>query len=179
VTCNWCDERFERYLDGELSATERRRLVGHTTACERCRSLLDELRVVDALLLTPRTVEPAANFTDRTMAELRALPPPRAPRSPLPAYLVCYVVGAWSLLAAGFLLHPHTMQRLGATLLAVMLTVVVAVGGVLHVAAHLGDRGDLTSWTTVAGGVVLLDLALAVALVAALRFAVPRLTERR
>ncbi len=178
MTCSWCDERFERYLDGDLPATERGRLIEHTRACERCGPLLEELRVVDALLSAPHPVEPAANFTAATMAELRALPPPHAPRSPLPAYLVCYIVGAWSLIAAGFVLNPHTMHRFGTTWLAVTRTSVVAIGGVLHVAAHLGDRGELSSWTTVAGGVVLLDLTLVVALVAAARFA-PRLTERR
>jgi predicted anti-sigma-YlaC factor YlaD len=179
VTCSWSEERFERFLDGDLMPAERTRLVAHVDACDPCRSLLEELRVVDALLLRPRAIEPEPNFTCKTMAEVRALPLPAARRGRLPAYLVCYLVAAWLLIGAGFLLAPQTMHALGETSLDVARTVAVALGGVWHVAIHLGDRGELTSWTTFAGGIVLVDAMLVVAIVASARIAAPWLAERQ
>jgi anti-sigma factor RsiW len=178
VTCSWSEERFERYLDDDLTAAERTRLLAHLDACDGCRSLLDELRVVDGLLLQPRPIEPPVDFTAATMADVRALPPPQPPRSPLPAYLTCYVIGAWALIGAGFVLANGAMLAFGRTLGHVAQTIVVAVGGLAHVASHLGDRGDLSSWTTFAGGVVIADLVLLLALVAARRYAAPWLAQR-
>jgi len=178
VTCSWCEERFARLLDDELPAAERTRLLTHVDACDACRSLLEELRVVDALLLRPRAIEPGAAFTDATMSELRALPPPSPPRSRVPAYLTCYVVGAWCLIAAGFVLARHRMLTLGEALRDVAQTLLVALGGVLHVAAHLGDRGDLSSWGALAGGVVAIDVALLLTLVAARRYGAPWFAQR-
>ena len=40
--------------------------------------MLDELRVVDALIAAPRHVELPENFTFATMAEVRSLPRPHA-----------------------------------------------------------------------------------------------------
>ncbi len=179
VTCSWCEERFERFLDGEVSPVERERFLAHTEGCAGCRSLLEELRVVDGLLLAPHAVEPAPDFTRTTMADIRAMPPPSVPPSPLPAYLVCYVVAAWSLIGAGFVLDPHAMRAFGETSLGVGRTVVVAFGGVLHVAMYLGDHGALSSWTAVAVGVVIVDATLAGVLVTAVRFGALRQTERQ
>ncbi len=179
MTCNWCEERFERHLDGELRADERARLIAHVDACAGCRSLLDELRVVDGLLLRPRAIEPPPDFTSATMADIRALPPPAAPGSRLPAYLACYVTGAWALVAAGFLLARHTMLTYGHAIGTIAQTIVVALGGVFHVATHLGDRGDLGTWTTFAGGIVIVDLLLLFALVGARRYARPWFAARQ
>jgi anti-sigma factor RsiW len=179
VTCSWSEERFERFLDGELGPAERAHFVAHVDACDPCRSLLEELRVVDALLLQPRAIDPAPNFTFKTMAEVRALPQPAARRDRLPAYLVCYVVAAWLLIGAGFVLAPQTMHALSETALDVARTVAVALGGVWHVAIHLGDRGELASWTTFAGGIVLVDLMLVIAIVASARVAAPWLAQRQ
>jgi predicted anti-sigma-YlaC factor YlaD len=179
VTCGWCEERFERFLDGDLDRTDHARLIAHVDACADCRSLLEELRVVDALLLQPRAIEPEPNFTFKTMADVRTLPPPAAAPSQLPAYLVCYVVATWLLIGAGFVLASHTMHAFGETALDVARTVVVAFGGVLHVASHLGDRGELSSWSTVAGEIVIVDLMLVAVLVAGARFAAPWLAERQ
>ena len=178
MICSWCEERFERFLDGEVTPADRARVLAHVDTCENCRSLLAELRVVDALLQRPRAAEPAPNFTHATMATIRDMPPPRARPSPVPAYLVCYVIAAWALIAAGFVLDPYTMHALSDTSLDVARTSLVAIGGVLHVVMHLGVRGELSSWTTLAGGVVLVELTLAAILIAAARYAVPRWAER-
>ncbi len=179
MTCSWSEERFERYLDGELDPAERAAFAAHIDACDACRSLLDELRVVDGLLLQPRTIEPAPDFTAATMADVRALPPPRGPASQLPAYLVCYVVAAWSLIGAGLLLNPRAMAAFVTALRAVASTIVVALGGVAHVANHLGDRGEYGAWSAFAGTVVTVDVMLVLALLGARFVAVPWLAQRQ
>ena len=178
MTCSWCEERFERFLDGVLSDGERARLLGHVDRCEQCRGLLEELRVVDALLLEPRTVELPSNFTFATMSDVRAMPLPRARRAPIAASLVAYIVGAWSLAGAAFLIAPDAVLTFGKNTLVVSGTVLAASAGLGHVFARLGDRGDMSSWTTVAGGVVIADGLVLVAVAAAFRALRPRNARR-
>lgn len=175
MTCSWCEERFERFLDGQLSPRERARLLAHVDGCDACRGLLEELRVVDALLLAPRTVELPENFTCATMADVRAMPAPCPLRTPLAASLIAYVVAAWSLVLAALLIAPSAVLGAGRSALAVAGTVCAALGGVQHAIVQLGEHGDVSSWTTVAGGVVIADGIVLVAAVAILR---PRIAER-
>jgi hypothetical protein len=51
-------------------------------------------------------------------------------------------------------------------------------GAMGRMLAHIAGRGDLMSWTTVAGGIVLADALALVVLIAAVRFARPRLASR-
>ena len=178
MTCNWCEERFERLLDGLVAGAERERLLTHVDGCAACRGLLDELRVVDALLLEPRAVDLPANFTFATMAEVRALPEPRADRAPILAWLVSFIVTAWSLIGTEFVLAPKTMIAAGETSLDIARDVLSALGGIGHVFGRLVSHGDLSSLFTVAGSVVIADGLVLVAIVAALRFARPRIAER-
>ena len=178
MNCDQCRERFERFLDGRVTAVERARMAAHVDACAACRGLLEELRVVDALLRDPRAIELPADFTAATMAGVHALTPPPARRVPLAASLVSYVVAAWSLAGAAFLISPAGVLSAGKTSLAVANTVLVAVAGIGHVVVHLGDRGDVRSWTTLAGGVAIADGLLLAAIGAALRAARPRIVER-
>lgn len=175
MTCSWCEERFERYIDGLLNDGERARLRLHVDGCTSCNGLLEELRVVDALLLEPRTVELPADFTSATMADVRemALPCPR--HAPITASLVAYIVGAWALAAAAFLIAPDVVLSAGAKAVAVSGTVLAAIAGLGHTFAQLGNHGDMSSWMTVAGGVVIVDGLVLVAVAVALR---PRIAER-
>jgi anti-sigma factor RsiW len=178
VHCSWSEERFERFLDGLLTPGENARLRRHVDACASCYGLLEELRVVDALLLAPRAVELPADFTGATLDRMRAMSAPSAPRLPIAASLVSYMVGAWSLIGAAFLISPTTVLAAGETALDGAKTVLVAAGGLGHVAAHLGDRFVPSTWPTVAGTVAVTDGLLLVALGAALRAARPRIVER-
>jgi hypothetical protein len=178
VTCSWCEERFERFLDGALSAGERARLLAHVDGCDACRGLLEELRVVDALLLAPRAIELPANFTVTTMADVRALPPPAVRRAPIAATLIAYTVAAWSLAGAAVLIAPTAVLHAGHNALILATRLLAALGGVQHSLAHLGERGIASSWTTVAGGVILADALVLVAVAAALRAGRPRIAGR-
>jgi len=95
MRCSSFEPYFDAYVEGELSPVLRARIAQHVATCESCRSLLEEFRVIDALLLAPRQLEPQPNFTFKVMAEVRSLPRPHAHRSaPLPI-LAAYVVFAW------------------------------------------------------------------------------------
>ncbi len=178
MICSWCEERFERFIDGELSDGERARLLAHVDTCDACRGLLEELRVVDALLLTPRAIELPENFTVATMADVKALPHPCPLRTPLAATLIAYVVGAWSLLGAAALIAPQHVIAACQSIFAVAGTVMAAFGGLWHTFVHLGDRSGLGSVTTLAGGALLADGIVLVAGVLLLRAARPLIAER-
>jgi anti-sigma factor RsiW len=177
VNCSSSEALFERFLDGELSPRERASMLAHVDRCTPCRGLLEELRVVDALLMTPRDVRLAPNFTFATMAEVRAIRQPQTRRSPLLAYLVSYIVAAWLVVAAEFVMAPQTMRVLAVTSLSLIASFMDAFGGVSHVLARLSGR-DGTPVGAVIGGVLLLDVTLAVILGATLVYVRPRLAER-
>jgi len=178
VTCSWCEERFERYVDGACTDAERARLLDHVDGCAPCRGLLEELRVVDALLLGPRTIELPADFTRATMADVHALPLPQTPRRPVLAWLVSFIVGSWCLIGAASLIAPSTVLGTIQTALSVARELGMMFGAFGRMLAHLASRGELTSWSTVAGGIVLADVLALVVLIAAVRFARPRLASR-
>ncbi len=178
MNCCWCEERFERLLDGLLTAAETARLRAHVDACDPCRGLLEELRVVDALLLEPRAVDLPANFTFATMADVRALPQPHVAPPPVAACLASYLVAAWSLTGAAFLIAPSAVRAAGETARDGAATVLVALGALCHVAVHIGDRASAGSWTLAAGIAVADGLLLAGVAVTAVRLARPRSTQR-
>jgi anti-sigma factor RsiW len=95
--CPASENLFDGLLDGTLSVLQRHHVETHLAQCARCTSVLEELRVIDALLLTPRLLEPVPNFTQKTMAEIRTLPPPKpaAPRLPLWAAAAFYLFASW------------------------------------------------------------------------------------
>lgn len=94
--CSSSDPALDEFLDGTLSPVRRARLVAHLTTCDACADLLAELRVVDALLLSPRQLEPAPNFSFKVMADVRSMPAPHVARSRPLAVLATYVVFAWA-----------------------------------------------------------------------------------
>jgi anti-sigma factor RsiW len=178
VTCSWCEERFERFVDGACTDAERVRVLAHVDTCDACSGLLEELRVVDGLLLGPRAIELPADFTHATMADVRALPPPQAPRRPLLAWLISFMAGAWCLIGAASLIAPKTVLGTLQTAVSVARELGEMLGAMGRMLVHLASRGDLTSWTTVAGGIVLADVLALALLIAVARFARPRLMSR-
>jgi hypothetical protein len=178
VTCSWCEERFERFLDGHVSDAERARLLGHVDSCAPCSGLLEELRVVDGLLIEARTIELPPDFTSATMAEVHALPEPAACPQPVVAWLVSFLVAAWCLIGAASLIMPAAVLTFATGALNIARDVLFAFGGVGRVIAHLPGRANPGSWTVAAGSVVVADALVLVALVAAVRILQPRIAER-
>ena len=177
MNCSSAEELFERFLDGDVSAQERGRVLAHVDACAGCCSILEELRVVDALLLEPRRVELAPNFTFATMAEARALADPASYRAPVRAYVVSYIVAAWMIAGAALVLAPAMMHALGGTVIDVARSVADAVGGLgAAVSRALGHGGSTI--TAILAALLALDVMLVVGFGAALKYVQPRLAER-
>ncbi|HMD02068.1 MAG TPA: zf-HC2 domain-containing protein, partial [Candidatus Baltobacteraceae bacterium] len=82
MRCSSFEPLLDDFVDGTLDSKNRNHVATHLEGCESCSALLRELRVIDALLLTPRLLEPAQNFTFKAMADVRAIPQPHAHRLP-------------------------------------------------------------------------------------------------
>jgi anti-sigma factor RsiW len=175
VSCNSSEDLFEAYLDGTLVPAQRARLLTHLAGCGACKGTLDELRVVDALIASPRHVELPANFTFATMAEVRSLPRPHVSTVPVYAYLVSYLVAAWLLIGAGFLFAATTMRAFGETALDASASVARVFGIVGHAGARIAD--DFGSLGTLLGAAIVLDVAVVLALVVGFTVVRPRLAE--
>jgi len=177
VNCTSAERAFEGFLDGTLVARERSAVLAHVDGCDPCRGLLEELRVVDALLLAPREIRLAENFTFATMAEVRAQPRPQRPKSRAGAFAVAYLAAAWMLIGAIALLAPHTMHVLGAAAFAFSRTVVDAFGGTGGALANL--LGHSPAALPIAALLALAtEMVLAAGIGGAIRYVRPRLAER-
>ena len=176
MNCNSSEALFEAYLDDTLLPARRGRLLAHLNRCGRCKGVLEELRVVDALIAAPREVELPENFTFATMAEVRSLPRPHVSTAPLYAYLVSYLAASWLLIGAGFLLAPSALAAFGETALDGSAQLARTFGVVGHAGARaLGDFGSLGAFL---GAAIVLDVAVVLALVVGFTIVRPRLAER-
>jgi anti-sigma factor RsiW len=100
VNCSSFESLLDEYVDGALAPRDRALVAAHVPGCANCSSLLEELRVIDALLLGPRTLEPAPNFTFKVMADVRTTPRPHRHRIHGLALIGTYLAFAW--IAIGF-----------------------------------------------------------------------------
>jgi anti-sigma factor RsiW len=176
VNCSSSETLFEAYLDDTLLPAQRARLLAHLNRCGRCKGVLEELRVVDALLACPRAVELPQNFTFATMAEVRALPRPHVSPAPIYAYLIAYLAAAWLLIGAGFLFAWTTIRAFGETAFDVSGQLAHTLGAIGHAGARvLGDFGSLGTFV---GAAIVLDGFVAFALVFVFTIVRPRVAGR-
>ena len=169
MRCSFFEASLDAYVEGTLPAAARARLESHAAGCPACAALLAEYRVIDALLLTPRILEPAPNFTFKVMAEVRALPAPREHRTSTLAILGTYVAFGWVVIGAFLLLgggHARAM-------LATIGEVLGRFGYVIQSLAHITSRtfGHETFDVTAAmGGLLGVDVMIVAAVVALYAF---------
>jgi anti-sigma factor RsiW len=95
VNCSSFESLLDEYVDGALAPRDRALVAAHVSGCANCSSLLEELRVIDALLLQPRRVELAPNFTFKVMADVRTTPRPRVHRIHGLTVIATYLAFAW------------------------------------------------------------------------------------
>jgi anti-sigma factor RsiW len=179
MRCSASEARFEALLDGRLSAPQRRLLDAHLDRCARCRGILEELRVIDALLLTPRRLEPAPNFTFKTMAEIRSMPPPKPmrPRFPLWMLFAFYLAASWTGIGAWLAFGRPDAHAVLAVGVGIAQHVAGAVAGI----AHALSGGFGYGYSGVAGAVavvLILDLAAMAAVLFLALVVRPRLLRR-
>jgi anti-sigma factor RsiW len=103
MRCSSSETLLDEYVEGTLSPRKAALVAKHVAACPSCARLLEEVRVIDALLIAPRRIELAANFTYKAMAEIRTLPPPRAHRSRPFVLLGSYLAFAWLAIGTYFI----------------------------------------------------------------------------
>ncbi|MBD5653553.1 MAG: zf-HC2 domain-containing protein [Candidatus Eremiobacteraeota bacterium] len=165
MRCSYFERLLDAYVDGELSPVQRARVANHVAGCPHCDSLLQELRVIDALLLTPRQVEPAPNFTFKLMAEVRCLPQPHAHRNISWAMLATYIVFGWVAIGA-FLAFGGASARAAFGSIALFFARTGASFGAVAVATgHLFGRQTFDV-TAAMGGIIAVDLVIASGVVA-------------
>jgi anti-sigma factor RsiW len=177
MSCSSAEALFERFLDGELATAQQGEFLAHIDACAGCRSVLEELRVVDGLLNTPRRVPLAPNFTFATMAEARVLRAPAQYQAPIRAYLVSYLVAAWLIAGAALVFAPQTLHALSGVVLDAARGVAEAFGGLGNMVARLFGRGG-NVLTALLGALLALDVLLVAGFGFALKYMRPRLVER-
>jgi anti-sigma factor RsiW len=165
---------LDEYVDGTLSPVQRAEVQAHIETCAECELVLAELRVVDALLLSPRRVELAPNFTFRVMAEVRSIPAPHRRRTPLLQVTATYLAFAWAAIAAWFVFAPESAHESMAMLRDVFVQYGAAgsaLSGMLSQALGRGVLGVTASVWAILG----LDIFAAVTAVAVYLVVRPRL----
>jgi anti-sigma factor RsiW len=153
---------LDEYVDGTLGPLDGARVEAHVASCDACAALLAELRVIDALLIAPRTVEPAANFTFAVMADVRALPVPHRHHRISLASLGAYLVFAWVAIGGFLFFGGHTARAALASIGASVAGTAAGANSLVRAVGHV--FGAQTLGVTAAMGVVLAgDLLAAVA----------------
>jgi anti-sigma factor RsiW len=180
MRCSSFEPLLDAYVDGELSPARRAKVAAHVESCSECSELLAELRVIDGLLLAPRQVEPAPNFTFRVMAEARSMPAPRAHRMPHFAVLGTYVIFAWAAIGAFLAFGGSAARAMLATLGSGFARGGTALASIAGSTSHI--FGSQTTDVTAAMGVMLgadmVIVAVVIVLYAALRARRASVTER-
>jgi hypothetical protein len=177
MNCSSSEEHFEALIEGMLHESVRASVLAHVDRCTTCSSVLEELRVIDALLLAPCEADLAPNFTFKVMAEVAAQPLPRPRRSPVAAFVVAYSVAAWMLIGVFIFMAGPRAHAAMMAVQNVLATVFSAFSGFSHVAER-GFSHGLGTLTALVGGVLVLDLILASGVAVAYLVIRPRLAAR-
>jgi anti-sigma factor RsiW len=170
VNCSSFESLLDEYVDGALAPRDRALVAAHVPSCANCSALLEELRVIDALLLQPRKVDPAPNFTFKVMADVRTVPRPRVHRIPGLAVIGTYLAFAWIAIGLFFLFGDGMAHATWLALIAAGSHAGDAFGALATATARL--FGPNTFRVTAAmSALILVDGALALLLGAGLYFA--------
>ncbi|MGA2759172.1 MAG: zf-HC2 domain-containing protein [Candidatus Cybelea sp.] len=155
MRCSSCEALLDDYLEATLSHRQMRDVALHLQSCPSCDALLEELRVVDALLATARSPgRVGSDFTAAVVSATAAAPLHPSRRKTLWLPLLAYLCVAWALLAFAALDArgvAAVAQRLAAS----------GEGGLAAVAAGLRAVAPATGVAAAAvTGVLLVDLLL-------------------
>lgn len=176
MRCSSCEILLDRYVEATLSAKQMLAVSKHVQSCTSCASLVTELRVVDALLSTTKTVELAPNFTFALMAEVRTMPAPSMRKLSMWAVLSFYTVGAWIAVITAMLTFAPHLGVLSSFALRARSSIgeaIDAIGGTAHA---FGPSAPFVAAFVVT--VLAVDVALAAALILFYRNVRPRLAAQ-
>jgi len=174
MRCSLSETLLDRYVEGTLPSVQMAAVGAHLAACPACTALLSELRVVDALLATTQPAELAPNFTFALMAEVRTMAVP-APKSAAPwPILAFYLVVTWILACAALLVGRFSWVREAlAPAGSAISNAAAAIAGILH---GLSPAAPVAAGVGVA--ILVLDVVLAIGVMALYRIVQPRLAAR-
>ena len=116
MRCSSCEPLLDRYLEGTLSPREMKLVHDHLQSCANCAQLLEELKVVDALLFTTTVPELPRNFTFKVMAETFAMPAPKFREHRVWSFVALYVAAAWVAAIAGMLIAGIRPAAIGSAI---------------------------------------------------------------
>lgn len=173
MRCSSCEPLLAEYIEGSLSARRMAVVARHVHGCPSCTALVEELKVVDALLATTATPSLPENFTFAVMAHARSMPVPEPRLMPVWMAAGGYVLAVW-LLAAGWLLLRGTgaiaaAQRALASFGADLLAFADLGAGAGHALAP-----NAIAVAAIVSGVLLLDLLALAGLFYFYRYVRPR-----
>lgn len=135
MRCSSCEMLLDRYVEATLPARQMAAVSAHLKTCDACAELVNELRVVDALMATTQSVDLPVNFTFAVMAEVRAMPVAAERRLSVWSLLIFYLVAAWIALSGAFaLLGPRVafVERPFTALWSGAADVLAALTGIAH-----------------------------------------------
>jgi anti-sigma factor RsiW len=170
VRCSSCEPLLDRYLEGTLTPRQMIDTAAHIRACGACARLIEEVKVVDALLFTTDVPALPANFTFAVMAETRSLPAPKPYRHRLWSFVALYLAAAWIAAFALFAVSGLSLAKAGAAIAAGFGSLAQSFSGGAAGIAH-----GAPALATFSAGVLSLDLALAAAAAATYFLIRPRL----
>lgn len=127
MRCSACEPLLARYWERTLDTRQAARVEAHLRTCAHCIKLLDEIKVVDALLVTTNAPELPADFTAAVMHATKT-PRPQRNRGLLWTSIAAYMVLAWMMIFVWFAFQAHT-GTLGRIALAVpvVASIVIAI----------------------------------------------------
>lgn len=132
MRCSSCEPWLDAYLEGTLQRRRAGAIARHLRGCDACSALLQELRVIDALLETARPPGGVAgDFTASVLSATRASKPHAPRRVPYVVPLVLYLLAAWALVAF-FALRSNHLLQLGAGFVAMEQRNAAALGSALR-----------------------------------------------
>lgn len=177
MRCSSCEPLLDRYIECTLNSRQMRQVAAHLQACESCRALLDELRVVDGLLFTTAVPDLPENFTFAVMAEANSMPAPRSRQHPVWSFLALYCAAAW---VAAMLGMAYTGTSPHAVWSAVWggLQYAGHAAGMLGASASHGLTHSMPALAAFGFGVLLLDAVVAAAIAIVYIVIRPRLAAR-
>jgi hypothetical protein len=114
MRCSSCEPLLDAYLETTLRRRQVRAVVLHLQSCGDCETLMEELRIVDALLTTARAPGSVdSNFTAAVVSATRKAQPHARRRLPFWLPLLSYLALAWGLVATVALRSHETARVLG------------------------------------------------------------------
>lgn len=173
MRCSSCEPLLDRFLEGTLPSGQHADIAAHLRGCDGCARLLEEVKIVDALLVTRQVPELPANFTFAVMAEVRAMPAPKTREPRIWSFFALYLTAAWVAAGAGLALAGFTPGRVATAILTALeragSAVSAGLAGIGHGAPALAALGT---------GLLLIDLVAAAVVVLLYVFIRPRLAAQ-